>query len=462
MRHDNQFEERKIWLAYAVLSVPLILLLANCVRGAYYDLHTISMTALSTETSRLRSQVIRHASYLEAVPELEVDASPGQSVLNEPFFQSRWDSIVKQKNERLYAAIVDAEGNIVRHTDSSVEGKKLEPGWYDVAISEVGPDVVQVSKSLLSKDVPAFDIRVPLSVNGYFVGEYHEGLERRTFDAKVTALQSNVYKKWAWVLGLVIAIDCAVGYTLFTLARRHISVVRAVECGARGRAVQLSQIAAGLAHEIRNPLHALRINLYALRRSQTSKVQLPPEELAATIDESNREIDRLEGLMRDLISFTTSNGGQRSDVDLSNELRATLSLMNEDMRHKQIEVQAEVPPQSIAVSVDPAQLRQVLVNLLTFAQNSVGPNGRIDVSLSRCNGQAEIIIGDSGRTLSDSQRARVFEPFQASKETGSGLGLALVRSFAEGAGGKAECKAKQPAGNLFRILIPQAEVVREG
>src|SRR5205823_978313 len=156
--------------------------------------------------------------------------------------------------------------------------------------------------------------------------------------------------------------------SLLYLGRRQIRLRRLLRGETRERAREMSQLGAGLAHEIRNPLHALRINLHTLRRSFGGRSPLGQDQIVATIQESDAAIDRLDGLMRDLLQFCDRSTGQISDVDVVHEVRTTLSLLAEELRKERIEVHAELPSDPVPVAIDSLRLRQTLLNLLTFAQ----------------------------------------------------------------------------------------------
>jgi two-component system C4-dicarboxylate transport sensor histidine kinase DctB len=216
----------------------------------------------------------------------------------------------------------------------------------------------------------------------------------------------------------------------------------------------LAQLAAGLAHEIRNPLHALRINLHTLRRSFTSRSPLPQDQVIATIQESDASIDRLNELMRDLLQFVDPSAGEPADVDLVHEAQATLNLLSDDLRREQITVHTALPREAATIAIDPVRLRQTLLNVFTFAQHRAERSGTIEVQVERCEGGVQIAIGDSGPALTDEQRVRVFEPFQAPAETGSGLGLALVQTYVEEAGGRVCWVGEAEAGGQCRLWFP--------
>jgi signal transduction histidine kinase len=234
----------------------------------------------------------------------------------------------------------------------------------------------------------------------------------------------------------------------------------------------LAQLGSGLAHEMRNPLHALRINLHTLKRAIGQCLQTGPglangtggkagpqlshDQLTATVSESDAVIDRLDVLLRDLVQLTAPTQGERASLNIASETKATLSLLAEDLRRSQVEVRTDWPAVPIRVNAEPGCLRQVLLNLLTFAQHGAGKNGVVEVRVQSQDDMAEVAVASSGLTLSDEQRARLFDPFQSPVETGSGLGLALVQSILSNLGGTASGQRRAEGGTILRIRLPLA------
>jgi two-component system sensor histidine kinase KdpD len=140
---------------------------------------------------------------------------------------------------------------------------------------------------------------------------------------------------------------------------------------------------------------------------------------------------------------------------------AALNLLAEDFRRDSIQVANDLPDIPAAVAIDPIRLRQLLHNVLTFAQHRAGKNGSIDVRVARLRGGVEIAVGDSGPLQPEEKRARIFEPFQAPAETGSGLGLALVQLYAEEAGGQASWDGGS-ASSRCRVWLPLAVPAEKG
>jgi two-component system C4-dicarboxylate transport sensor histidine kinase DctB len=256
------------------------------------------------------------------------------------------------------------------------------------------------------------------------------------------------------VEGIAVVLCGGAALGLLTLVRRYRALLQSCEEAAQARTAQLVAIASGLAHEIRNPLQAMRINLHTLRRSKSGRVQLSPEDELAAIEQSNKAVDSLDDLMRDLMCFAAPEPGTMTDLDLVAEVQATLNLLDDELRGKHIDVSSKFAAPAVSVAMSSGRLRQLVLNLLTFAEHNAGTSGRIDVEVASRDGAAELVIVDYGPTLSPTDRASVFEPFQARRKTRSGLGLALVKTFVAEAGGQVACEPLQPTGNRFRVQLP--------
>lgn len=439
---------------YVALCAPLVLLLGLCIWMAYGEIQAVRLASLHSEVGRLRAQAQRRAGHLEAALDRDGAILDWRLLADDPWIQRYWKGIKRNEESHLYAAIVDNSGTIRLHSDPSLVGKELGRSWYDRIVLEAGADVVQHHDSILADGRPALDVSVPLHVGGRKIGNYHEGLDRAALDAQVAAGQGATWQKWLWIIAAAVALDVGAAFALLALLRRYRDLIKECMAAAQERTAQLGIIAAGLAHEIRNPLQTMRINLHSLRRAFTGRAQLSPEDQMASVEESNAAVDTLEELMRDMLRFASPEPGTQTDLNLVAEVQATLNLLGEEIRGRQIEVSAKYHKPAVQVSMSSGRLRQLLLNLLTFAEQNAGPKGKIDVSIAAHDGSAELVVADNGPTLSPTERARVFEPFCAARKTRSGLGLALVKAFASEAGGVVDCQPHQPSGNRFRVLLP--------
>jgi len=268
--------------------------------------------------------------------------------------------------------------------------------------------------------------------------------------------QYAVNMGWAWALLGAIALNVAACGALVHVAREHTRIWEALNGERQERARQMAKLGSGLAHEIRNPLHALRINLHVLRRAFGGHSSLPEDQLVATISESNSAIDRLDQIMRELLQLSDSSTEGAAVVNLVQELQSALGLLAEDLKGDQIVLRCSLPADIVSISIDPIRLRQSLLNLFAFAKQRAGKGGSIEIGVERRENGVEIDIRDSGPALPADQSEHIFEPFQAPVRSGTGLGLALVQINVENARGRIQWDGATAKGGSCRVWFPLA------
>jgi|GEM_PF-1166310 len=440
----------------AVLSwlplVPLVIVCVAAFRTADQEQHQ----AFQSSVAEQRTRLIRVATQIEMAMESTELSSEWQSLKDDPRVRAKWFPSLGENDRQLYAAIVDPAGRIIVHSDPQTDGQPMGIAWYDQVVAESGYGVVKVKDGPLAQGLSSYDVRVPILHNDKVIGELHSGLSADKLDL----LLNRVY--WVKLRSFIVPAFASLGiailayYALRQLANANESCHRVAITQIAENARVLEQIAGGLAHEIRNPLHAIRLNLHVLSKWYSrSSAQLSPEDLASTLTGSSAEVDRIEQIIRDLLRYAIPEHGQRVPLNLVTELQATANLMREDLKQKDTEL---VLPESLPatwVNVDSSTLRQMLIELFTFAQNNAGPNGRIDVVVAQGDTHCELDITDSGSTLSEDRRAHLFEPFQATPQTGSGFGLAVVKTYVEWVGGTIQCVDHSPHGNSIRMRLPR-------
>ncbi len=211
------------------------------------------------------------------------------------------------------------------------------------------------------------------------------------------------------------------------------------------------RIAAGMAHEIRNPLASLRGATELL--SMTPADQVPDRRLLGIVI---RESDRLNGLLEDFLLTVNVRRFRRERIGLTDLVRETVELFAQGPRiGDQIKLDTLLTP-GIEVEGDPDRQKQALWNLLTNAVEAIEGEGSILVSLladlDQC--KAVIKVRDSGSGIDPEIRNRLFEPFATTKQNGSGLGLAMVLSIVESQNGTIEFESRNPGGTEFTIRLP--------
>ena len=230
-----------------------------------------------------------------------------------------------------------------------------------------------------------------------------------------------------------------------------------------GRLNAMSAMAAGLAHEMNQPLCA--VSSYAQTARRMLARGASPAALADTLERIVEGVERASAIVRRTRRFLQADDGQRRAHDLHGIVREALSLMRPELRRSGIRVHmgSESPP--LPVMADALELQQVLVNLFQNAEEALvgadraGGDRWISVRCSRVAGarQAQLQMIDNGPGLPAGEAVSLFEPLVSHRQGGTGLGLAIARSIVEAHGGKLTAGNTAGAGACFTIVLPLVE-----
>ena len=225
--------------------------------------------------------------------------------------------------------------------------------------------------------------------------------------------------------------------------------------GERLNAIKL--LAAGVAHEIGNPLNALNIHLELLAREIGPLPRAQREPLAELVQIARSEVGRLDAIITQFLRALRPARPQLVLADAGALLRETLDLMRTDIENRRIEVaiaNAEgLPP----IPIDPPQIKQVYFNLIKNALEAMPDGGTMAISFSLGDAYLTLDFLDSGTGIGPGDFNRIFEPYHTTKASGHGLGLMIVQRIVQDHGGQIEVSSKPDAGTRFRIQLPLAE-----
>lgn len=216
----------------------------------------------------------------------------------------------------------------------------------------------------------------------------------------------------------------------------------------RERLAALGQMAAGLAHEIKNPLGAIKGAAQLLQQEPSQQEFL---------DIIVEEVERLDGVVRSVLSYAKTDAGKAQPVDVNAVVERTCLLLSKSPEH-QVQFQlylCDSPPLALG---NAEHLRQILINLVNNAVEANQGRGVVSVTTRRepPGGEpfAEVIVSDSGPGLSDEAKRGLFVPFFTTKPRGTGLGLAVTQRLVSAMGGRIEVNSRQGYGAAFTVRLP--------
>jgi signal transduction histidine kinase len=218
------------------------------------------------------------------------------------------------------------------------------------------------------------------------------------------------------------------------------------------RLAAVGELAAGVAHEVRNPLTAVKLLVQATA-DKGSGHALSAEQLQVIQD----EILRIESTIEGLLDFARPPKPKRVSHDLRRTIAEAVQLLAGRAQHAQVAIRCESGEESLTIDGDPQQLRQVVVNLLLNGIEAMTPGGQLVVRAevdSEDAGYASIEVRDEGPGIPETIFDRLFEPFVTGKEHGTGLGLAISRRIVEEHGGTLTAANSDERGAVFRLRLP--------
>jgi signal transduction histidine kinase len=234
---------------------------------------------------------------------------------------------------------------------------------------------------------------------------------------------------------------------------------QAVMVSHEQRLSELGLLAAGIAHEIHNPLGSVRLGVQGLAR-EIREARITPEQIAEYMGLIDQEIDNCIAVTRRLLLLARPPTNSLQLVVLGEAMTDTLRLLEFDAQGRNIRQQIEVAATQLRVLADEAEIRMIFLNLVQNAHHAMPEGGTLTARISEADGQALIEIADTGIGMDPEHVARIFDPFfsrRADGVAGTGLGLTIVKNFVERMAGDIRVESAPDGGTRFLIRLPLAE-----
>lgn len=225
-----------------------------------------------------------------------------------------------------------------------------------------------------------------------------------------------------------------------------------------GRTIaEISQLAGGLAHELRNPLSTVMINLQLLAEDLRDTRSSPADACRRSlvrVEVLQREASRLQTLLDDFLHLTGPCRPRTELVDLNDAIARLVEFFRPQAESEGIEITVNTAPEPLNAIVDELLLRQALLNIVINAREAMPGGGSLRITTERRGDWAVISVSDSGVGIAPEDRDRLFRPFFSTKGTGTGLGLSITQRVVHEHGGSLGFETELGKGTTFTIRLP--------
>lgn len=432
----------------------------------FRDLNQATESITRAETTKFQSHVDRTIGRIESEIRDSKDLAAFVSQ-NPQWFEELWIATVRRMPDVLYGAILDVNKQSIENSDrlissegSSSDTTTLIPVPSSVSGTEM-QSILPNSKLMNSTFEPngkqVLDVVYAIRSGSLILGYYRVGMDFDLLQSKIAQARNKVIGGWAVMLLSIASIVFGACISLYRLGLHAVRLERQLGVAEFRRVDELHRLIVGLAHEIRNPLNAIRLNLFASKKILGAERDFDIEEASGILDESVEEIDRMDDLIGQLLGYARVVGKTPTNVDVNQQVDSVLKFFRRSLDELKIHSEFIPSPVNTVISMDPQSLRQVLINLFKNASQAMSDGGSLKVVVSSASDRVIVDVHDSGPGLEDKLLPRIFEPFFSTRENGVGMGLAVVKGLVESSNGRIRCEKSSLLGGMhFQIDLPSA------
>jgi signal transduction histidine kinase len=226
------------------------------------------------------------------------------------------------------------------------------------------------------------------------------------------------------------------------------------------RLATVGTMAAQVAHEVRNPLGSITLNLDLLQKEINKaggNATAQSDEVAALLTDIREEIQRIKRVIEDYLKFARLPKPQIHPLALNEFLQDKLAFLAGEFEKAKVKLRTSFDPELGKLNADGEQLWQAALNLIRNSLEAMPAGGELTIGTWHQNGHAQLRVSDKGQGMNEEQLRHVFTPFFTTKSGGTGLGLTLVQQIAIEHGGHVECESQVGKGTTFTIYLPLTE-----
>ncbi len=309
------------------------------------------------------------------------------------------------------------------------------------------------SRKVIYDGKSILEIVAPLHMSGQIAGVIRMGLERGNTDRIIDENRRNMFV----FLAFVVLIALLSMWLLYHNQNRHLAGIIKMErqLEKAERLSALGQLAAGVAHEIRNPLNAISMASQRLKRECSPADEEKRKDFESLAGVIRDEIRRLNGIIEEFLTFSKSRRLDLRDCPVQEVLQKILLLISTEAASRGIALRTDWEEKPIVIPMDMDKLQQAFLNFIKNAMESISGPGTVTLAVRKEeNGQVSVRISDTGCGMTTEEVERIFNPEYTTKEKGLGLGLPLSHEIIRGHGGEIRVLSRKGEGTTFEILLP--------
>ena len=346
-----------------------------------------------------------------------------------------------------YVALLDNNRKILAHTDSRLVNQNDETPLTVTVKAELEPSGQVVEQSNGNR---RYDIVKAVTVNGAKLGLLKIGLSLKPMEAAwQRSLRSMI------VFGLaVLAVGILGMATIFYMQQSHLEKIGSLEAeiSRQERLSELGNLAATVAHEIRNPLNSVSMGLQRLKAEFTPTQDA--DDYARFLKLMQEEVHRLNSIVEQFLSLARPLQLNREEIAVAPYLNELAALITAEANSSRVNVDLKVPGDLPPLHADRNYLKQLLLNLVLNGIQAMPQGGTLSIAARAIKDRLELTVADQGAGIKPAVMKKIFEPYFTTKSNGSGLGLSIARRIAEAHGGAITVESEASRGSRFHVLLP--------
>ncbi|HSW62277.1 MAG TPA: ATP-binding protein [Dissulfurispiraceae bacterium] len=408
-------------------AISLLIILAAATAATIFSSLLTYRNALSSAEDALRLQALGIATSLEA--SLRRSDFAKETLLSDIISEGIWEGIA-------FLALYDRDGRIALHSNARLVGRKVEDARIQEAFARGTPQHYYL---MLGTDERGFILDAPVHLRA---ADYLLRLALHPYPAENSIRQARV--QLGISVGMVVVL-WGIGLILMRAQQRAEKLQRTID--ERERFAVLGEMAAVLAHEIRNPLGSIKgFAQYLVEQQQNSGSPASRQPLDIIVAETRR----LETLTEDLLVYARPAGVKISRFDLCELIETCVASLP-----KRPAIACDTDCASpLLITSDSDKLRQILFNLLQNASDAIELEGTVTVAAAAERDKIVLRVSDTGSGMDAEASQKAFDPFYTTKTRGTGLGLAIVGRLVEVLGGTVSIETAAGKGTTFTISLP--------